>query len=145
MDEYRMLRHKSMFQLRNRLPAQARKTSEARKFVSGIGNVTGGGGSDEGVNDDGDDDDDDIEVQALESGELQAENLMADENRVAEVLAQCDGKNAKGNVKRRARFGRRWTHNEELCVASCGVIIGRATFFGSEAPNGVKVCYFHLI
>ncbi|KAH6871949.1 hypothetical protein BKA70DRAFT_1484028 [Coprinopsis sp. MPI-PUGE-AT-0042] len=27
----------------------------------------------------------------------------------------------------------------ELCVASCGVIIGRATFYGSEAPNGVRL------
>jgi hypothetical protein len=37
-------------------------------------------------------------------------------------------------------FGRRRTHNEELCVASCGVILGRATCYGSEAPNGVRVC-----
>lgn len=36
------------------------------------------------------------------------------------------GKQAK------AFFGRRRTHNEELAVMSCGVIIGRATFYGSE-------------
>lgn len=51
----------------------------------------------------------------------------------------CDGKPATGNTAVRARFGRRRTHNEELCVASCGVILGRATFYGSEAPNGVRV------
>lgn len=51
----------------------------------------------------------------------------------------CDGKPEKGNRLVRARFGRRRTHNEQLCVASCGVILGRATFFGSEAPNGVRV------
>ncbi|PVF92368.1 hypothetical protein CPB86DRAFT_186509 [Serendipita vermifera] len=36
--------------------------------------------------------------------------------------------------KVKAFFGRRRTHNEELAVMSCGVIIGRATFYGSEAP-----------
>jgi hypothetical protein len=51
----------------------------------------------------------------------------------------CDGKDDGGNQKLKARFGRRRTHNEELCVASCGVILGRATFYGSEAPNGVRV------
>lgn len=56
-----------------------------------------------------------------------------------EVEAECDGKPEEGNKTLRARFGRRRTHNEELCVASCGVILGRATFYGSEAPNGVRV------
>jgi hypothetical protein len=51
----------------------------------------------------------------------------------------CDGKPATGNKPSRAQFGRKRTHNEELCVASCGVILGRATFYGSEAPNGVRV------
>ncbi|KAJ3520707.1 hypothetical protein NMY22_g12634 [Coprinellus aureogranulatus] len=51
----------------------------------------------------------------------------------------CEGgKPDTGNKGLKARFGRRRTHNEELCVASCGVIVGRATFFGSEAPNGVR-------
>lgn len=53
--------------------------------------------------------------------------------------AQCKGKKAAGNRPPKARFGRRRTHNEELAVASCGVILGRATFYGSEAPNGVRV------
>jgi CxC6 like cysteine cluster associated with KDZ transposases len=51
----------------------------------------------------------------------------------------CDGKPDSGNRSIRARFARRHTHNEELCVSSCGVILGRATFYGSEAPNGVRV------
>ncbi|KDQ50429.1 hypothetical protein JAAARDRAFT_74233 [Jaapia argillacea MUCL 33604] len=50
---------------------------------------------------------------------------------------QCEGKPEEGNRKFRAQFGWRRTHNEELCVATCGVILGRATFFGSEGPNGV--------
>lgn len=44
-----------------------------------------------------------------------------------------------GNQRIRARFGRRRTHNEQLCVATCGVIFGRATMYGSEGVNGVRV------
>jgi hypothetical protein len=62
-----------------------------------------------------------------------------DEEVEVDIAERCDGKPETGNRKVRARFGRRWTHNEELCVASCGVILGRATFLGSEAPNGVRV------
>ncbi|KAF6763449.1 hypothetical protein DFP72DRAFT_801516, partial [Ephemerocybe angulata] len=50
----------------------------------------------------------------------------------------CDGKPGRGNKTVKARFGRRRTHNEETCVGSCGVMLGRATFYGSEAPNGVR-------
>ncbi|KAK1233689.1 hypothetical protein PQX77_002846 [Marasmius sp. AFHP31] len=56
----------------------------------------------------------------------------------------CDEKSEKGNTQSKARFGRKWTHNEQLCVASCGVILGRATFFGSEAPNGVRWFWMKL-
>jgi hypothetical protein len=52
----------------------------------------------------------------------------------------CDGKPDTGNRTVKARFGRTRTHNEQLCVGSCGVILGRATFYGFEAPNGVRVC-----
>ncbi|OSC98756.1 hypothetical protein PYCCODRAFT_1417417 [Trametes coccinea BRFM310] len=49
----------------------------------------------------------------------------------------CEVKSPQGNKRIRAQFGRRRTHNEETCVASCGVILGRATMFGSEAVSGV--------
>jgi hypothetical protein len=62
-----------------------------------------------------------------------------DEELTVDASGICDGKPEAGNRTVRARFGRRRTHNEELCVASCGVILGRATFYGSEAPNGVRV------
>jgi len=62
-----------------------------------------------------------------------------------ETVASCGGKPDAGNRALRARFGRCHTHNEELCVASCGVILGRATFYGSEAPNGVRVSNPHAI
>src|SRR6267154_3487036 len=51
----------------------------------------------------------------------------------------CDGKPDMDNRKLRAQFGHKQSHNEELCVASCGILYGRQRFFGSEAPNGVRV------
>ena len=58
-------------------------------------------------------------------------------------MEEDEGKNEEGNIRPRARFGRRRTHNEQLCVATCGIILGRATFYGSEGPNGVRVsCFF---
>ncbi|KAJ6525243.1 hypothetical protein DFH09DRAFT_936833 [Mycena vulgaris] len=41
-------------------------------------------------------------------------------------------KDPSGNRKIRALFGRRKTHNEQIIVRPCGVIVARATFFGSE-------------
>lgn len=45
------------------------------------------------------------------------------------------GKNVLG------AFSRKWTHNEQLMVRPCGVVVGRATFFGSENVIGVKVSF----
>ncbi|KAL0566230.1 hypothetical protein V5O48_015786 [Marasmius crinis-equi] len=47
-------------------------------------------------------------------------------------------KSDDGNVKVKARFGRRQTHNKQLIVCTCGVISARATMFGAEAISGVK-------
>jgi CxC6 like cysteine cluster associated with KDZ transposases len=44
----------------------------------------------------------------------------------------------------KGRMSRRWTHNEQLFVRCCGVIISRATFFGSEGVTGVKVKVLYL-
>jgi hypothetical protein len=53
----------------------------------------------------------------------------------------CKGKSDQGNDPRvKASFGLRSSHNEELSVASCGCIVGRKTFIGSESPTNVLVC-----
>jgi hypothetical protein len=57
----------------------------------------------------------------------------------------CDGKSPQGNRIYRARLGRKRTHNEQLCAYSCGILAGRATFYGSEAPNGVVVSSYLFI
>ncbi|KAJ7241324.1 hypothetical protein B0H12DRAFT_1250422 [Mycena haematopus] len=61
-----------------------------------------------------------------------------------ELEYTCASKSGQGNRKLRARFGRRRTHNEQLGVYSCGIVAGRATFFGSEAPNGVVEFWMKL-
>ena len=40
----------------------------------------------------------------------------------------------------RAQFGRKRTHNEQVLVAPCGVILGRTTFFNAEAISTCVVC-----
>ncbi|KAJ7037282.1 hypothetical protein C8F04DRAFT_1257200 [Mycena alexandri] len=56
----------------------------------------------------------------------------------------CDEKSSQGNRTIRAFFGRRSTHNEQLSCYSCGIVAGRATFFGSEAPNAVREFWMKL-
>lgn len=41
--------------------------------------------------------------------------------------------------KIRAQFGRKRTHNEQIIVAPCGIIMARETFFGAEAVSSVVV------
>jgi hypothetical protein len=71
---------------------------------------------------------------------LQAEGEPVDEG-VEETLlpaepsqetSGCPQKPESGNRRVTGRFGRRQTHNEQLMVRPCGMIIARATFFGSE-------------
>ena len=54
-------------------------------------------------------------------------------------ISSCGGKSEKGNHTLCAQFGHQCSHNEELCVASCGVIHGQQQFCHSEALNGVWV------
>ena len=67
------------------------------------------------------------------------EDSLANEEVEVDQNGVCDGKPDTGNQASHAHFNCKQTHNEELCVASCGVILGRATFYGSEEPNGVRV------
>jgi len=66
--------------------------------------------------------------------------LHADELIEVNTRGECAGKPPDGNLKLRAVFGRCRTHNEQLCVTTCGIILGCTTFFGSEGPYGVVVC-----
>ncbi|THU86633.1 hypothetical protein K435DRAFT_804952 [Dendrothele bispora CBS 962.96] len=47
------------------------------------------------------------------------------------------GKGKKKTAKIRAQFGRRRTHNEQLIIAPCGMILARQTFYHSEVFSAV--------
>lgn len=74
-------------------------------------------------------------------GEPATSALQALEDPLAEPLESASSPTltTPSSIKLKARFSRRWTHNEQLVVRCCGIIISRATFFGSEAINGVGV------
>lgn len=42
-----------------------------------------------------------------------------------------------GPRRLRAQFARKRTHNEQIIVAPCGIILARATFYGAEAVSSV--------
>ncbi|KAJ7134925.1 hypothetical protein C8R43DRAFT_1072732 [Mycena crocata] len=58
--------------------------------------------------------------------------------RLARTNGETEPQIPTAPVKIRGRLSRRWTHNEQLMVRCCGVILSRATFFGSEAITSVK-------
>ncbi|KDQ52939.1 hypothetical protein JAAARDRAFT_183569 [Jaapia argillacea MUCL 33604] len=119
LEDYHFQQGKAMFQLKRRL--ERARSSQTHDSLAVPGSAEG----------------EDVEVGAEGLG-LDDQEVLIDESGV------CEGKPESGNAKLRARFGRRRTHNEELCVASCGVVLGRATFFGSEAPNGVRTFWMRL-
>jgi len=57
--------------------------------------------------------------------------------------ASCPQKPESGNRRITARFGRRQTHNEQLMVRPCGMIVARTTFFGSETVPQTVVSTFY--
>ncbi|KIM42532.1 hypothetical protein M413DRAFT_408395 [Hebeloma cylindrosporum] len=54
------------------------------------------------------------------------------------ILESCDGKSEGGNRRLQAYFGRRRAHNQQLIMRPCGIILSRATFYGSEAVSAVN-------
>ena len=89
----------------------------------------------------------DTPIAEDQAGALEGSGVGDDcEVQIDEEGNECDGKSLVGNRKVRARFGRRRTHNEELCVASCGIVLRRMTFYGSESPTNVRVriCFYLL-
>ncbi len=70
--------------------------------------------------------DNDIEVEILDNG----------------ATVECPEKPETGIRTARGKFGRNFTHNEQLLVRPCGMIQGRETFFGSETVPQVVVCTY---
>jgi len=84
-----------------------------------------------------------------------SDDIGQDEEVLIDIDGVCDGRpeeGIQGNRTVRARFGRDALHNEELCVASCGVILGRATFLWlrgtewrcSESNPTTDIQFYHV-
>lgn len=139
---------KAMFQLKSRLERtkvlqlQSSIPKEASEKLLLL-DPTGGDGpyhEDEGAGLD------DEEIIISHAGDIEA--VLSTDAPDATMSGQsdvgCPSKSEGGNQAVCARFGRKRTHNEELCVSSCGMILARETFFGSESLTNIKVSfYFH--
>lgn len=49
------------------------------------------------------------------------------------------GVQGSGSSSVKGAFSRRWTHNEQLVVRPCGIVIGRGTCYAAESMPAVKV------
>lgn len=94
--------------------------------------------------------DNDLDVAELIDDEEEEEFDVTDENLVHGVLEGVSDPRGSsplrtvgsGNKKRiSARFGRKRTHNEQILVAPCGMILARETFYGAEAISTCAVCF----
>ncbi len=65
-----------------------------------------------------------------------------DEDLDEDILASRAKKRTTAFEKVKSTLARRWTHNEQLVVKCCGVIISRATFYNSEGMSNVLVSLF---
>jgi hypothetical protein len=149
LEDDRNRQAKAFFQLRKKIDrnhASYAPTSSSRSALAARQTAT------DDADLSGDEDTDDEEAIVDDQGGDSRHNAQSDTDVREDVDTQMDcdvEKSAEGNSssqshastkpKVRARFGRRRTHNEELCVACCGVILGRQTMFGSESLPQVVV------
>lgn len=74
------------------------------------------------------DEDDEELLEVDEQGNVTATEGLASEN-----MTLVPTVTATPKKRVRARFGRKRTHNEQILVAPCGMILARETFYGAEA------------
>ena len=55
------------------------------------------------------------------------------------VPSNVQAKSKDAEKKMKSTLTRKWTHNEQLLVRPCGVIVARATFFEAESPSNCRV------
>ncbi|TCD60958.1 hypothetical protein EIP91_009254 [Steccherinum ochraceum] len=119
MEEYAQLRNKSYFQLHDRL-----KVSKIREAENSMKNgETCPRDAEEPSSPD---------APTTFTFDVDSEGRVVGEEEGAELNPEGP---KLGNTRMRAQFGRKFTHNEQIIIAPCGVIIARRTFYGSE---GVK-------
>ncbi|KAG1841134.1 hypothetical protein DFJ58DRAFT_666720, partial [Suillus subalutaceus] len=64
-----------------------------------------------------------------------------DVNERDEVVMNAAATPQRTNRKVKAQFGCKRTHNEQLFVAPCSMIIARETFYGAEGVASVIICF----
>lgn len=85
------------------------------------------------------DDEDDLELlEEEDTGEGKASDSR-------EGTGGIVNRKSSSSAKPRAQFSRRRTHNEQLIVAPCGIILARETFFGAEGVASVIVSVSILV
>lgn len=80
------------------------------------------------------------EMNMADLGDVDAdeEEFEVDERGQQPVQSEAH-RNVKTKKKLCAQFGRKRTHNEQIIVAPCGMIIARETFYGAEGITSVVV------
>ena len=71
-----------------------------------------------------------------------------DINEVLDDPASTSNVRAKLGSKQpkiKSSISRRWTHNEQILVRPCGIVIARATFFEAESLPNCRVCAHSVI
>lgn len=73
--------------------------------------------------------------------DLEANDPLEEEFEVPVVVGEGSVETAKQTKPRKlcAKFGRNYTHNEQLIIAPCGMILARETFYGAEGVTSVVV------
>ncbi|KAJ7225287.1 hypothetical protein GGX14DRAFT_349519 [Mycena pura] len=75
--------------------------------------------------------------RAFQTAAEQKNTAIGPNNGLEEPTAAAEA-DVQSSLRLKGRLYRNWTHNEQLFVRCCGVIISRATFFGSEGVSGVN-------
>ncbi|KAF9041183.1 hypothetical protein BJ165DRAFT_1350265 [Panaeolus papilionaceus] len=79
----------------------------------------------------------DMTVEAIQIQEGVDEEYVVTETGSIHSAGALEGSNTQAAKKLRIKFGRRCTHNEQLFVAPCGVIVVREMFYHAEALKSV--------
>lgn len=83
-------------------------------------------------------------LQPRESIPVGGDDTGLDEEVILNKNSICDGKPEEGNQTLQARFGQKRTHNEELCITSCGIILGGQLSMAQKHLKGLWYTNFHL-
>ncbi|KAF9541039.1 hypothetical protein CPC08DRAFT_756197 [Agrocybe pediades] len=70
-------------------------------------------------------------------GDKSGPSLLQDEEEDSDEPIDCSGKPETGNRQFKSSFSRKRTHNEQFIMRPCGIILSRATLFGSESVSAV--------